>query len=434
VAAVTALAQPTHEPVRAVKRLISHTEITSLYDCQARHAFQYTGHLTGGMVLKRKQDAPRLREGRAWGRAVAALHGAVVESRTPALAGSTEHASRLIAGGQSAPASPPFGADSGEHQRPATDGAMAFSTGAPDRLGGRPAFDGTLLDRYLNGLQALNATLDEDAVKQRKLGFYDRAEHHDMAVRLAAMLWHYATTIVPLNVFSPELEMRVPLPSRSGKGLSNRYVFHGYLDALTDSYPGHEGRLFVVEYKLRDQLTKREQVVRGQQYKRYAWAAERALGERIAGVIVDERLNAVPKPARWVKGRKKGEGLVPGHAKDQLTTRELYEEICAQAGVDVDPETAVALGQRKWQDRHPLIFRRSEIEEAGRELVSAGQLIPQLDSGALFPVRNSSPRLCNGCRYSEICATPDDADLVALSFDRKPPKRLRPALEEESRT
>jgi hypothetical protein len=38
-----------------------------------------------------------------------------------------------------------------------------------------------------------------------------------------------------------------------------------------------------------------------------------------------------------------------------------------------------------------------------------------------------------GCRY-ESASTPDDADLVALSFDRKPPKRLRPALEEESRT
>lgn len=345
------------------KRTISHTEVSTVMDCWARHSFAYTGHLTGGQVLKRKQDHVRLREGRAWGRAVAELHDA----------GRQDHLERLVA---------------------------AF--------------------------RALNVALDEDAAKLRQHGLYVQQDHHDLLVKLTGLLCHYAATAPPMHVHGAETELRVPLPSRTGKARSNRFVFHGYLDALTDSHPGYAGRLFIVEYKLRDRLTDLPQIIRSRQIRRYAWAAEQQLDEQVHGVIVDERLNEVPKPARWVKGKKKTDPeRVPSQAKDQLTTRELYEAACQRAGVDVDLETAVALGQRQWQQRHVVLFKRSEVAEAGSELVSAAQLIAQLDSGALFPVRNTSPMRCGGCPYSEICADPDDADLVDLTFARAVPKRLR---------
>ena len=335
-------------------------------DCTARHAFAYTGHLTDGQVLKRKHDHVRLREGRAWGRAVAALHSTT------------------------------------------------------DRL-----------DGLLRAFNALHDALEEDAAQQREHGLYLEHDHHDLVVKLGALLEHYAATTSRMRVFAPETEMVVPLPSRTGKARSNRYAFHGYLDALTDTYTDYDGYLLIVEYKLRDRLTDPAQIRRSQQIRRYAWAAEQTLGRPVHGVIVDERLNEVPKPARWVKGKKKTDPeRVPSHAKDQLTTRELYEEACALGGVDPDLETAAALGQRVWQQRVPVVFRRSEIVQAGRELVSAAQLIAQLDSGVLFPVRNTSPMRCNGCPFNEICQTPDDRELVDLHFDRKQPKRLRTTEEE----
>ena len=55
-------------------RSISHSEVSSALDCQVRHAFQYTGQLTDGDTLKPHSTAMPLREGRAWGRAVAAWH------------------------------------------------------------------------------------------------------------------------------------------------------------------------------------------------------------------------------------------------------------------------------------------------------------------------------------------------------------------------
>jgi CRISPR/Cas system-associated exonuclease Cas4 (RecB family) len=124
-----------------------------------------------------------------------------------------------------------------------------------------------------------------------------------------------------------------------------------------------------------------------------------------------------------VKGRKKGEDRVPSHACDQMTTPDLYLEACAEGGVDPDPGTVAYLEQRRWQVRHTLTFRRSEIEEAGRELVSAAHLIAQLDSGALWPVRNESTLRCGGCAFREICPRPDDDELIALNFERRVPKR-----------
>lgn len=350
-----------------MKRLISHTEISTAFDCQAKHAFSYTGVLTGGDALKSRQPHIRLRAGRAWGRAFAAIHGC----------------------------------DPGVDQ----------------------------LSRLAVGLQALNASLDEDSAQLEGHGFYDLTEHHDLATRLSDVLWHYICTSDPLHLTDPEIELIVPIPSRSGVRKSNRFAFHGFLDGLTVI----DARLWIVEAKLRDRLTDYAQIVLGRQYRRYAWATERRFDIQVAGVIVDERLSDAPKPARWVSAKRKGDGVngrVPSHAKDQLTTPDLYREACAEAGVDPDPETVAALGQRRWQARHMVMFRRSEIEEAGRELVSAAQLIAQLDTGALHPVRNPDPRRCPGCAFKDVCAFPEDRELVDVNFDRVVPKRDRiPLLE-----
>lgn len=349
-----------------MRRLISHSEIEKVYNCQASHAFAYTGHLTGGHVLKPHSTPARLRQGRAWGRGVAAFHQA------------------------------------------------------------NPELGLTL--RYGLGLLDLNASLDEDASQMREHGVYSEAEHHDMAVRLADILWDYATGTEPLQISDPEFELILPVPSRSGRGVSNRYAFQAYLDGLAVQ----EGRLWLVEYKLRDALSDYEDVVNARQYRRYAWAAERALNVAIAGVIVDERLSVAPKPVVWVNAKKKGQGVdgkVPSTRKDALTTSALYIEACLEADVDIDPDVVAALDARHWQKRHRVIFKRSEIEEAGRELVSAAHQIQLLDSAVLFPVRNAAPWRCRGCQFKQICARADDRDLIETNFELKAPKRDRTPLE-----
>lgn len=340
-----------------------------MLDCPAKHAFGYTGHLTGGQVLTPHTPALRLRAGRAWGRGVAAYHQA------------DENLTRTI--------------------------------------------------RFGLGLIALNEALDEDADRMREHGVHSEHEHHDLALKLADVLWHYATTAEPLKITDPEFRLELPIPSRTGRGVSNRYVFEGYLDGIATM----DGRLWLAEYKFRDSLSDYEDIARDRQTRRYVWAAERQLGVAIAGVIVDERLSEPPKPARWVKAKRKGEGLppydekgrgrLPSEAVDQLTTSALYVEACLEADVDINAATVAALDARHWQKRHRVIFRRSEIEEAGRELVSAAHQVQLLDSGVLFPVRNSAAWRCRGCQFKDVCRNPADRELIETSFERRPPKRER---------
>lgn len=280
-----------------------------------------------------------------------------------------------------------------------------------------------------SAIAELDAALADDAAEQRAAGVYVSEEHAALREHLVGLLDHYAENSDRLFLEQPELELRVPLPSRTGRRLSNRYVFQGFVDGLARDVLG----LWIVEFKLRDQLSSLEQISWSRQVRWYAWAAERMLGEPVQGVLVDERRNDTPKPARWVKARRKGEGvdgMVPSHAKDQLCTAEAYVEACERAGVEHDPETFDALSARRWESRHTVFLRRDEIERAGRELVSAGQRIAEMDRGSRFPVTNPSQMRCPGCPFRQICPNPADAELIDLDFERTVPKRHRPNKEE----
>lgn len=333
-------------------RLLSHTEVSKALDCQAAWDFGYGGHLAGD-ALKPRATAPRLREGRAWGRAVAAWHEHAVATDAFQLAGATD---------------------------------------------------------------ALEAALNEDATEQREAGVYMEDEHKALTVRLGKMLAHYHVTAEPVQLDRLEHELTVGVPSRTGARKSSRYRFEAYLDGV---HVDEQGRTWLVEFKLRTRLSSLEQIVKSRQIRWYAWAYRELYGVEPAGVLVDERWNEVPKPARELTSGK------PSHAKDQLTTVDRYRALCEEKGEDPKPEVIEALESRRWQARHPVIFRPGELDEAGLQLVSAAKLIQQLDSGGLYPIRNPGPQRCPGCVFREICNEPD-SDLVDAYFRRVPAKRDRP--------
>ncbi len=338
-------------------RLLSHSEIETALACQAQHAFRYTGRLTDGDALKPRATAPRLREGRAWGAAVAAWH-------------------------------------------------------ANADLGPMPAF--------VPAVKALEDSLAEDAAEQKEAGVYMAEEHAEFSARLGSLLVHYTDTADQLAIDRLEGQLLVGIPSRNGGRKSTRYRFEGYVDGV---HLDGAGRTWIVEFKNRNRLSSFEQIQRSPQIRRYAWAYRERYGVDVAGVIVDERLNEIPKPARILASGK------ASHAKDQLTTPELYIAACEETGEEPKPETVEALTQRKWQARHTVIFRPGELDETGRELVSAAKLIQQLDSGELYPIRKPPPQGCGGCAFREICDSPD-GDLVDAYFRRVPPKRARSNKEE----
>lgn len=322
-------------------RLISHSEASILLDCQAKHDFSYVGQLAGSSLKPRTKHL-RLREGKAWGRAMAAYHSGI---------------------------------------------------------GGPTPY------------QEILKSLSEDGEEM----LIEPADFQETKVKLFALLDSYAAEATSLMVDETELELDVQIPARSGKRASTLYRFSGFIDAVKREPQGD----WLTEFKLRGQLSSLEQVAFMRQIRWYAWGYQAQTGRPVAGVIVDERLNQEPKPARILAS-----GL-PSHATNQVTTPGLYAAACRDAGIQPQEDTLTALASRRWQERHTVFLTTSEIEEAGKQLTSVANLAGQFDSGLLYPTRNPSQFRCPGCAYRDICNTPTDADLVDALFDRVPAKKDR---------
>lgn len=350
-------------------RSLSFSELSKAQTCQAQWDFAYGGHLAGS-ALKAKATAPLLSQGRAWGAAIAAWDAT-------------------------------------------RQGALSN-----DRVG------------YAEAVAALDASLEEDAERQREFGVHDPQHTADTRNHLVAILSHHVTIAEPLAIERLEEEIEVPIPSRTGRRGSTRYRFLARFDGVTVESPYGPGH-WLVEYKLRGQLQSVRLITRSRQMRWYAWAWQRKYGIPVYGVIVAERLNQPPKPARLVQSKKRDESMTVSHAVDQLTTPGRYLDACREFDVEPQPETVLALEARRWHQRVPISFRPGELDEAGRELVSGAKLIQALDSGDIFPVRNVRPANCNGCFFRDICDDPM-AELVDALYERTVPKRDRqPETEEE---
>lgn len=327
-------------------RLISHSEASALLDCQVKHAFAYTGALTDGDSLKPKSVAPQLREGRAWGAAVAAWHAN--QDSEP-----IEHA-----------------------------------------------------------LAALEIHLSLDAAEQQTNGTFDKGEYDQICEHLRSLMLDYVLDAEPLSLTRLEHELTVGIPSRTGKQTSTRYRLSAFLDGV---HIDQEGRDWIVEFKLRKRLSDFEMVAKARQTRWYAWAWAKSTGRPVAGVVVDERLNAIPAIVKLNKDSSP--------SKVQSCRPDSYVQAFEGLDAEPDPDVVAKLQQKQWHKRHILLLGERELEEAGRQLASVGSLVHQLDTGSLFPVRNPSPMRCPGCAFRDVCNDPGDTALVDALYLRRTPKR-----------
>lgn len=333
------------------RRPISHSEVSAMLECPVRHAFAYTGNLTGGDTLKPKSEAPKLRAGRAWGRAVAAWHENCGEVDSPfARKHATEHA-----------------------------------------------------------IRAMSEQLVQDETEQRQHGVFDQGEFDRINEHLCDLLGDYITHTEPITLTRPEHELQVAIPSRTGIRRSSVYQLLCFLDGIhTDS----DGRDWIYEAKLRGQLQTLELIAKQRQTRWYAWAWRETTGRPIAGIIVDERLDAIPSEVRHNK-----DGSL---SKVQSCRPDEY-----RAAGGTDTEVLSKLEGKRWENRHRLVLTEAELDEAGQQLTSAAALIHQLDTGLLYPIRNPSPMRCPGCAFRDVCNSPGDVALVDALFTRGIPKRDR---------
>jgi hypothetical protein len=264
---------------------------------------------------------------------------------------------------------------------------------------------------------ALRASLADDAARTADTGWaLPPGQLAESELRLGASLDHYIATAEPLpNLTRLEGELLVGIPSRGGKHASNRYRFLAYIDGFT----GEEDQQWVTEFKWRSWLTPPDLLQRQRQPRWYAYALGQEQGFHPTGVIIDERLSV---PLAEPKVLKSGR---PSHDKRQRITPEAYVETCRECDEEPHFDVVQSLRDRQWQQRVPILFRPGELEEAGRELRDAAKLIRDLDNGDLYPLRHATRATCNGCRFKDICAEPQDTSYVDSLFRRTVPKRLR---------
>lgn len=267
------------------------------------------------------------------------------------------------------------------------------------------------------GLAAIVESLDDDAITQQENGTYDAVEHEQTYDHLKALLLDYATDAEPMSLTRLEHEITVGIPSRTGRQTSNRYRLQAFLDGV---HTDDEGRDWIVEFKCRKRLSDFDQIAKARQTRWYAWAWAKATGHPVAGVIVEERLNATPSPVKLNKDSSP--------SKVQSCRPDSYAQAFEGIDAEPDPEVMAKLRQKTWHKRHVLLLTSRELDEAGRQLASVGSLIHQLDAGSLFPVRNPSPMRCPGCAFKDICTDPGDTALVDALFERRAPKREKEEL------
>jgi hypothetical protein len=316
-----------------------------------KHAFSYTGQITGGMALKPKAIAPPLREGKAWGAGVAAWH--------------------------------------------------ANQDGEPVE----------------HALAAIEASLSLDAATQKENGTFDAEEYEAAEVHMRALLADYISEAEPLSLTRLEHELKVPIPSRTGKQISNRYRLQAFLDGV---HTDEEGRDWIYEAKLRKRLSDFDMIAKARQTRWYAWAWAHETGRPVAGVIIEERLNALPSE---LKRNKDG-----SPSKVQSCRADTYAAGFADSDQEPDPDVLAKLQAKDWSKRHVLLLSDRELDEAGRQLASVGSLVHQFDTGALFPVRNPSPMRCPGCAFRDPCLDPGDTALIEALYEPRPPKCEREEL------
>jgi len=256
---------------------------------------------------------------------------------------------------------------------------------------------------------AMLASLDEDAAQMEREGAFDAEEYDVTKEKLIGALVHYAATQERLNLVGSEVELELHH--------ADGWTYRCHIDGI---HQDEDGYLWIVEFKLRGAgaFTPLEQVVLWRQVRWYAIALEASKEpdgfdpsfvdtDIVRGVIVDERLNDAPSPVRFNKN-----GDV---SATQSCTLEQYLDACAVRGQIPHEPTVARLTGKVWSQRHTVLFRVDELDDALHELEAAASLVAIYAGHSLRPIRNPG-RQCGTCAYAELCPQPHDVRLRDALF------------------
>ena len=235
----------------------------------------------------------------------------------------------------------------------------------------------------------------------------DRLEEYaDRFYMLAGMLSHYFTWAPTVDNFTPvkiEIEFEVPVLDPAGDPMlcvchGWPVMYQGRLDGLVQD---PQGRYWIFEHKTAGQMGRTEWLELDAQCGSYAWAIQKMLGIRVAGIIYSRALKAAPKPAKALLKPYKSRNFSTN--KQSRTTYDLFTEQLRVAG---EPETHYTEYLNYLREKGNPFFDRIEVYRNEAALETMGRNIyyeakEMIHDPAIYP----SPGMfsCNGCRFREPC-------------------------------
>ncbi len=229
-------------------------------------------------------------------------------------------------------------------------------------------------------------------------------EYAERFTMLQGMLEHYFKYAPTVDNFTPikiEIEFEVPVETPNGKPYiidNSPVMYQGRLDGIVQD---PQGRYWIFEHKTAGQMGRTEWLELDAQCGSYAWAIQKQLGVKIAGIIYSQALKAIPKPIKRLAKPYKGRNYSSN--KQARTTLELFTEALEKEG---EPLTHYTEYLNYLREEGNPFFRRIEIYRNEAALETMGRNIFYEAREMLnLPIIYPSPSFfgCNGCRFREPC-------------------------------
>lgn len=262
----------------------------------------------------------------------------------------------------------------------------------------------TLLDTHTKQIaQAISLNGDQELPLERMEEYSDRLK------MLQGMLEHYFVWAPTVDNFKPikiEIEFEVPIyiyddGFTDGTPYNidgDEVVYQGRLDGIVQD---PQGRYWILEHKTASQLGRTEWLELDAQCGSYAWAIQKQLGVKVAGIIYSQALKAAPKPPTMLVTKRQGRAFSVN--KQQRTTYDLFKTELEKHG---EPVQNYSEFLNYLRDQGNPFFRRIEVYRNAASLNYMGETIfmearEMLNDPVIYP----SPGMfnCNFCRFREPC-------------------------------
>jgi hypothetical protein len=175
-----------------------------------------------------------------------------------------------------------------------------------------------------------------------------------------------------------------------------------------------QGRYWLVDHKTAGRLEENTSFLTlDEQMKSYAWAIQKCLGIKVAGVLYNELYKGVSEPPALLQRRRKGCAFSTSKSQDTdfetaLKTFKNEDKAAFKAGLYDDYLTFLKEEGRTFIRRTPIMYTQEQLEILGDQICE--EAIDMLNDPSVYP--NPNKFGCRWCDHRAMCIAMNDGQDV----------------------